>query len=105
MEVLLTYTPPGLARLREFRPIGGPGEPAGAEPVVDAAPGHGAFGDLPTPGALQEPVLPIAKLATTVRMPSGSTVLLSTDVPGEGDADAMEREELVFLVTATAVTF
>jgi hypothetical protein len=105
LEARLAYTPPGIARLREFRAVGTP-ERSGRE--MDAG---GAVAsdvrprDIPTPGAIQEPVMPIARLATTVHMPSGSTVLFSTDVPGAQGEDAIDGEELVFLVTATAVTF
>ncbi|MHC4252855.1 MAG: hypothetical protein ACYS9X_27370, partial [Planctomycetota bacterium] len=103
VEVRLAYTPPGFAKLREFRAVGAPEEPGRAEDAGGAAPGRMRPEDVPTPGAVQEPVMPIARLATTVRMPSGSTVLLSTSVPDQGRANL--DEEIVFLVTATAVTF
>ncbi|MHC5053721.1 MAG: hypothetical protein ACYTKD_03270 [Planctomycetota bacterium] len=92
-ELRLGYSYPGNAEFTDFRPVG---EEVPAE--VDAAPNP-----VPAPGALQLPRLPVTEFATTVRMPTGSTMMFAASPP-DGAAGG-DDEEIVFLVTATAVTF
>ena len=93
VELRLAYSYPGSGHLTDFRPVGEK-PPAEEEATPDP---------VPAPGALQQPRLPVTKLATTVRMPTGSTMMFAASPPDA--AEGGDDEEIVFLVTATAVTF
>ena len=94
LELRLTYSPPHGRELRDVRPVG--------------VPENATASSGPAPGPIQECSRQLAKVRTSVRLPSGGTMLLSIPgLPG-GEPDAAtggDDEEIVFLVTATAVTF
>jgi hypothetical protein len=94
LELRLTYSPHAGRELRDVRSAGKP--ESGAPPLS------------PQSGPIKECALPLAKVRTSVRLPSGGTMLLSVPALPGGEPDAAEGgddEEIVFLVTATAVTF
>jgi hypothetical protein len=89
LELRLTYSPSEGREPRDARPIG--------------RRESGAILSGPVPGPIRERSLPLAKVRTSVRLRSGGTMLLSTPALSGRSCDG--AEELVFLVTATAVTF
>jgi hypothetical protein len=95
LELRLSYSAPGRTELREFRLV------EKSESGVQSS--KGASDPLSLLGTIQECSLALAKIRTSARLPSGGTLLLS--VPTLPGRDSDGTEELVFLVTATAVTF
>ena len=90
LELRLGYADPKGSELIEFRPVGPEEEDEKEEEV-------------PAPGRVQQPRVALAQLKTTVRVRSGATVALSASSPLPGAGAG--TDEIVFLVTATSVTF
>jgi hypothetical protein len=87
LELRLTYSATREDVPGAFRPLGN----------ADGSPCP-----LPQPGVIEQPVLRIASVKTTVRVASGATVALSAGRDCDGFLDG---EDIVFLVTPTTVSF
>ncbi|MHC4507018.1 MAG: hypothetical protein ACYTFI_27340 [Planctomycetota bacterium] len=104
LELRLGYADPDRSELSDFRPVG-PELDAEGEKDGDAKEKNDGDDTVPAPGSLQQPRVPLTQLKTTVRVRSGATVAFSASSPVREPGAGADADEIVFLVTATSVTF